>query len=69
MVHFDTFLWPINSVKSLNCIKQNRLKDDLRGFSMEALCTHEYDKPSARLDHGEGPHDFTFLISACVLEL
>ena len=52
-------------VDFLNYIKQNRLKDDLplsRGFSMETLHTHEYDIPLARVDHGEGPHVFTFLI-------
>ena len=31
---------------------------------METLRTHEYDIPLARVDHGEGPHVFTFLICA-----
>ena len=57
---------------SLNYIKQNRLKDHVhlwRGPSIQMLCTHEYDIPLARVDHGEGPHVFTFLISAFVFEL
>ena len=57
---------------SLNYIKQLRLKDHLclkRHFSMEMLCTHEYGILLVRVGHGEGPHVFTFLISAFVFEL
>ena len=58
--------------KSLNCIKQLRLKDNLRlkrGFSMQALCPHEYDIPSVRGGHLEGPHVFGFLIHAFPSEI
>ena len=56
--------------KSLNYIKQNRLKDNLhwrRGFSMETLCTHEYGILLARVDLG--PHVLIFLLGAFVFEL
>ena len=33
---------------------------------MEMLRTHEYGIPLVRVGHGEGPHVFTFLISALV---
>ena len=36
---------------------------------MEMLCTHEYGILLVRVGHGEGPHVFTFLISAFVFEL
>ena len=54
-------------LSNLNYIKQLRLKDHLclkRHFSMEMLPTHEYGILLVRVGHGEGPHVFTFLISA-----
>ena len=50
---------------SLNYIKQLGFKEDLRlkrGFSMETLCSHEYDIPLVSGGHLEGPHVFGFLI-------
>ena len=48
-----------NAFKSLNYIKQLRLKDDLRlkrGFSMETLRPYEYDILLVRGGHLEGNH-------------
>ena len=53
-------------------MKQLRLKDHLcweHHCSMEMLPTHEYGIQLVRVGHGEGPHVFTFLISALVFEL
>ena len=37
-------------------------------FSMEMLCTREYDIPLVGVGHGEGPHVFTFLNCAFSLK-
>ena len=57
---------------SINYIKQNRLKDQLclkPRFWMEMLCIYQNDVLSARIGPGGGPHDFTFLINAFIIEL
>ena len=58
--------------KYLDYIKQLRLEDHLclwRGFSIKMLWTHEYGISLVLVDHGEGPHVFTFLLWAFVFEL
>ena len=59
-------------VKSLNYIKQNRLKETFHWtplFSKEKFHIHEYDIPLDRVGHCWEPHVFSFLICALVFEL
>ena len=70
----DDSSWPFTPwhEKSLNYIKQLRLKEDLclsRGFSMETLRPHEYDIPVVTGDHLEGAHVLGFLIHAFPSEI
>ena len=72
LVVFDKGWLVYSRTASLNYIKQNRLKDRFclkPCFSMEILSTYQYDLLLARIGPGEGPHVFTCLINAFVLEL